>query len=167
MTATIVDADEVRNAMFLRGDEEKAAWARLLDPDHVEMTVAHLTTMAVNVNNDLAVRGAGQVGYSTDHADWRRRALGFKRAVDRHLVIAKATLKAQNRHRSLEESVSSRNVLRELAIAVLRHQRASATADINAEPHDVELWQALDLLTVPVADDMFTLRHLITEGTWT
>jgi hypothetical protein len=168
MTVQITEANSevVKAALFLRGDEERQAWDRLLAPDLIDVTVAELTALAVSVNGDLALRAAHQDGYSTDHQEWRRRALGFKSAVDRRLQVAKARQKALNRTRSLEESQSARTVLRELALAVLRHQRESSEADIRPEPHDEALWRALDLLCVPVANDVYTLRHMVTEGVW-
>lgn len=164
---TTTDADEIRDALFLRGDEARAAWDRLLSPELIEMTVAHLSTMCTSVLNDLALRAAQQTAdYSTDYVEWRRRALGFKRAVDRHLTIAKATLKTVNRARSAAEVTASRNVLRELAEAVLAHQQTTRDLGVDPEPHDRELWSALDRLVVPLNDGTDTLRHLITEGAW-
>lgn len=164
--SAVVSEETVRQAMFLSGDEADRVWETLLDADHVEMTLAHLTAMMISVNGSLATKPAPTDGYSTDYEEWRRRALGFKRAVERRIPVARAALKAYNRARADDHTVTERERLRELATAVLAHQQATLDNDITPEAHDRALWDLLDTLTVPLYDGTATLRDLLTEGPW-
>lgn len=165
-----LDRSELRDALFLTGEEEEEAWTRLLAPGQLEQTRLELTALLNSVNNDLAARAA--VTHSGDELkawrEWRGRALGFKRTVERRLQQTKleAAKHGDARFNDRRQSELTRTALRALTTAVRRHQTASADAGISPEPHDVALWSTLDSLVVPSGERMCVLSDMLADGTW-
>lgn len=83
----------------------------------------------------------------------RGRLVSFHRALQARLTETTKALKSTNRARSVELSTQARESLRDLALAVQRHQAAHARSGTIAEQCDYELWRLLDRLTVPVGPD--------------
>ncbi len=105
-----------------------------------------------------------------EHKVWRGRALGWKRALEARLMVAKERNREARIQRNVErhprDNQSARVSLCRLALAVHRHQVASKAEDISPEPHDEALWTALDQITVPYGELVATLRSLIDSGAW-
>jgi hypothetical protein len=146
-------------------------WSALHDLAVIGRTYTTLVEMVREIDNLLTTRAAeldalrqecyrrGEAGRrdwfqaEADHKVWRSRALGWKRALEARLMVAKD----RNREARIERNAqqhprddqTARAALCRLALAVHRHQAASKAEDISPELHDQALWEALDQLTVP------------------
>jgi hypothetical protein len=171
-----------------RADPDGAVWAALQDPAVIERTYTALVEMVRQTDSLLTTRAAeleafrqecyqrGQDGRrewfqaEADHKVWRGRALGWKRALEVRLMVAKQRRRQARIDRNAQQfprdDRTARATLCRLALAVHRHQAASKAEDISPEPHDQALWAALDELTVPYGELTVTLRSLIDSGAW-
>ncbi len=171
-----------------RSDPDGTVWAALHDLAVIGRTYTTLVEMVRETDNLLTTRAAeldalrqecyrrGEAGRrdwfqaEADHKVWRSRALGWKRALEARLMVAKD----RNREARIERNAqqhprddqTARAALCRLALAVHRHQAASRAEDISPQPHDQALWEALDQLTVPYGDLTVTLRSLVDSGAW-
>jgi hypothetical protein len=179
--------DLVNQHVPRRSDPDGSVWSALHDPALIERTYAALIEMVREVDSLLTTRAAeleafrqdcyrrGEPGKRDWHqadADfkvWRGRALGWKRLLEPRLMVAKERRRQARMDRTARSSEEQavRTALRQLALAVHRHQAASRSEDISPEPHDQTLWAALDQLTVPHGELAVTLRSLIDSGAWT
>ncbi|MFG2138222.1 hypothetical protein [Streptomyces sp. NPDC048650] len=85
-----------------------------------------------------------------DYEEWRHRAANFARTVQNALADVNRARRDLNRAANHSVAQEHRECLRDLALAVQRHQAAHARAGGIAEQPDYELWQALDRITVPM-----------------
>lgn len=79
----------------------------------------------------------------------RRKMAAFHQKVQQAISEVGKLQRDHNRAGSQQISNAARVTLRQLAIAVQKHQAAHAKAGSIAEQQDYELWQLLDRLTVP------------------
>ncbi|MER5499860.1 MULTISPECIES: hypothetical protein [unclassified Streptomyces] len=93
----------------------------------------------------------------------RRRTANFHQRVQRAISELGEEQRNVNRAQSHSSGQQSRETLRELALAVQRHQAAHARDGGGAEQTDHELWRHLDRLTVPTgpAQEPTTLRTML------
>jgi hypothetical protein len=180
--------ETVNQCVPRRSDPDGTVWKALLDLAVVGRTYTTLVEMVRETDNLLTTRAAELDAYRQDcyrrgeagkrdwfdadaeHKVWRGRALGWKRALEARLMVAKERNPEARIQRNVERhprnNQSARVSLCRLALAVHRHQVASKAEDISPEPHDEALWAALDQITVPYGELVATLRSLIDSGAW-
>lgn len=183
-TDTIAELDDRAFRKFVTDrifhDADPAAWDLLLSGDLLWRTGALLTALRVQVEGELCRReGQNDADYlehrtrgSSGRADWlarnseyqawRRRAVGFKRMVERRQLQAKEARRAVAQEqqdpelkarvqRLAEEADHYRDAVRRLAVKVHEHQALTASSGRCPEQHDYDLWRLLDELTVLVS----------------
>lgn len=142
-------------------------WAALTSLEHIERTRAVLVDIHQRTANTLhrkkserdafeqecRARGAaGKRAWFETRPAWedsRRKTAAFHQKVQQAISEVSKIQKANNRATSHLVSNAGRDTLRQLAVAVQRHQAAHARSGEIAGQEDYELWQALDRLTVP------------------
>jgi hypothetical protein len=147
---------------------DQHTWDLLTSPEHIERTRAVLTNMhqrtAATLHRKKSEREAfeqecrarGAAGKSAwfesqpQYEASRRRTALFHQKVQQAISDLGKIQKKHNRATTEQSVTASRNTLRQLAMAVQRHQALHAKAGTIAEQHDYELWQLLDRLTVPI-----------------
>jgi hypothetical protein len=162
-------------------DNTDEAWKQLTAPQVVERTHDTLQAMRKQVEAALGkrrrdiedfrtechLRGpAGKQDYfaaKTEYQDWKRRANSFRYMVEARQAQARSALRAAvatARQENLQEArplsrkrVAYHDALRDLALAVQRHQAAFAVSGRIAEQQDYDLWRRLGEIRVPVRDD--------------
>jgi hypothetical protein len=186
--AAIADLDDdtfkdvIEEHVFPRGDPE--VWQALLSPLVVDRTYQVLVFMLNEVNGELAARKAGMESFrqecfdrglagksdwfaaQREFEDWRRRALRFKGAVESRVSRCNQAKRNRIGVATSSESRAYRRGLRDLALAIAAHRAASAEADINAEPHDLRLWDALEHITVPHRREQVSVAQMIEMAVW-
>jgi hypothetical protein len=102
---------------------------------------------------------AGQAEYDAA----RRRTANFHQRVQRAISELGKEQRNVNRAMSIDVVNEARETLRQLSVAVQRHQATHARDGGIAEQSDYELWQALDRLTVPTGPGQAptTLRTML------
>lgn len=169
-------------------DEPDELWEALLSPDSVIRVQDLLIAIQSDVNRQLQTRKAelatarlesqasGEVlpeflDLKAEYDDWRRRATGFRDMVSRRVRQAQAASRAakRDRHRAHQASMTDeyKNAAAELTKAIWRHRQACLDADLKPEPHDVKLWEVLDVLTVERGQGRLSLAELVEYGFWT
>lgn len=83
------------------------------------------------------------------YEDSRRKTAAFHQKVQQAISDVGKIQRTHNRAGSYQASNAARETLRQLSIAVQRHQAQHAKSGSIAEQQDYELWQLLDRLTVP------------------
>jgi hypothetical protein len=166
--------------LFPAGDD---AWSDLLAAPVAQRTHDTLTVMLTQVEADLTSRAAeletfrqdcwarGRAGTDdwfaarAEHEDWRRRAVRAKQAILRRKRAAKEAAYAA---RTEEHHAQSRyrTAVRQLAVAIAEHRRASAAGGFDPEPHDRALWQVLDQVEVPHYGRLTPVGGLLDDGVW-
>lgn len=156
-------------------------WAVLTEQRNIARTREALTNMLERTAATLRRRRAeredfqreclhrGPAGrqdwFATQHEyeQWRRRAGNFHQTMQRALSDVGRASKTINRSANHQIAQDHRERLRELALAVSRHQAAHARSGGIAEQCDYELWRLLDQLTVPVGptQEQATLRTML------
>ncbi|MFF9787159.1 hypothetical protein [Streptomyces nigrescens] len=156
-------------------------WAALTHPDLIDRTCETLTTLVQRNTAALCKRRAdnldlqqkclarGAAGRKewfeakAEYDQWRRRASNFGRTAQNALKLAKETRKGINRAANHNVAQEHRERLRELALAVQKHQAAHAKAGGIADQADYELWRALDQIAVPIgpSSELTSLRTML------
>lgn len=104
-----------------------------------------------------------------EYERWRRGTASFHQMVQTAISELGKIQRDQNRQTKTQQSTqAAREALRQLSIAVQRHQAAHAKTGTIAGQEDYELWQLLDRLTVPCGpnQEQTTLRTML-DFYWT
>ncbi|MFF7527334.1 hypothetical protein [Streptomyces pseudovenezuelae] len=161
-------------------------WAALTSTENIERTRAVLVDMHQRTaatlhrkkterdafEQECRARGAAgkQAWFQSRPAyeDSRRKTALFHQKVQQAISEVTKAQKANNRATSHLVSNAARETLRQLAIAVQRHQATHAKTGTIAGQEDYELWQLLDRLTVPCGPNQepTTLRTML-DFYWT
>jgi len=156
-------------------------WAALTHPANINRTreayTAMLSRTAATLKHHRIERDAfrqdcfarGEAGkqewFATrpDYERWRRRAGNFHQTMQKALADIGRAQKNINRSTNHSIAQENRERLRELAVAISRHQAEHARAGGIAEQHDYELWRLLDQITVPIGptSEPVTLRTML------
>ncbi|MEU5239891.1 hypothetical protein ACH4UR_31855 [Streptomyces lydicus] len=160
---------------------DQETWAALIDPALIDRTRDALNTLFQRNSSVLRKRreereqfrlecfARGQAGKEEwfaskrEYDAWRHRAANFSRTVQNALAEINRVKKEINRSINHQVAQNHRDRLRDLALAVHRHQAAHARSGGVAEQADYELWQALDSITVPIGpmSDPTSLRTML------
>lgn len=159
----------VRSAISPAPDTE--VWAALTGPKAVRRTLLVLTALNLDVEGQLASRKAGMDDFQAqcwasgasgrsawfegkrEYDEWRRRALGWRRMVQRQMMFAKrhaaaaAPARVPNPQKA-ESRKHNHDVLLDLARAVVRHQQRVQNGEDAGPEDDEALWSKLTSLTV-------------------
>ena len=167
-------------------EERAALWELLTSPALIHRVISELKNALRDIDDQLAASRAeldafqqacfaeGGTGKSrwfkakSDNDEWRARTLRKKAIVDRRLRMVKAVLEssAPKRHPAPPNPArNKRNLdsLFRLAYAVSMHQKSFEESDFLPEDHDLELWDALDKVTVAVADGEMKLSDWVED----
>jgi flagellar hook-basal body complex protein FliE len=156
-------------------------WEALTHPNNLERTRQVVETAWQRTGNVLRTRKEERDAFQnecfergpegkkewyasrTEYEAWRRRAVNFHQNIQRALGEVRKAQKSANRATNFNVTHKQRQSLRELTLAVNRHQAAHARAGGIAEQADYELWALLDQLTVPCGHDeeQVTLRTML------
>ncbi|MFF2008345.1 hypothetical protein ACFVWY_04610 [Streptomyces sp. NPDC058195] len=160
---------------------DASTWAAVIHPDNLPrarkiLTHVHERTASVlrrrktereEFRVECFARGeAGKREWFATRADFeslRRRTANFHQRVQRAITELGQEQRNVNRAQSHTAGQQSRETLRELAVAVQRHQDVHARDGGGAGQADHELWQYLDRLTVPTGPGQHptTLRTML------
>ncbi|MFI6769326.1 hypothetical protein [Streptomyces sp. NPDC050355] len=160
---------------------DPGVWAVLIDPALIDRTRGALNTLFQRNSSVLRKRreereqfrlacfARGQAGKEEwfaskrEYDAWRHRAANFSRTVQNALSEINKAKKDLNRSLNHQVAQNHRDRLRDLALAVHKHQAAHARAGGIAEQADYELWRALDQITVPIgpASEPTSLRTML------
>jgi hypothetical protein len=177
----------VSNAFMTTRDAD--VWARLLSTGLIARTydvlrrVLHRNVAASRrrkaeweqFRTRVAAQPGSQRRFVTARREYerrRRKAANFSAAIQNAITEVNRARKRINMeaHGGDEgrSPVFYRTRLRELAVAVHRHRAAVAEGDVIAEPHDLELWQTLETITVPhgPASQPTSLLTMIRQSHW-
>jgi hypothetical protein len=142
-------------------------WSTLTSPENIERTRSILVQMHQRTANALGRKKSEREAFEQEcrargaagKAAWfesqpayentRRKMAGFHQLVQQAISDVGKIQKDHNRAGSHLVSNAARETLRQLAVAVQRHQAQHAKSGSIAEQQDYELWQLLDRLTVP------------------
>jgi len=165
-------------------------WDVLLHPNVVRRTHTFLNTRFRDVEDQLAERRAGieairqqchEIGpdgkeqyfaANGDYQTWRRRALGYRRVLGARLRQAKEALNHAQPYKSPGARPNPPNPVRrirqmetvfKLAWAIHEHRQRSRDEDIKPEPHDMNLWQALQEIKVETSDGQITVAEFLAD----
>jgi hypothetical protein len=157
-----LDADAFRDFVGanLGQEVDPAIWDALTDPAVIARTRVALAAINSDVENQLALAGAsldeasgeGKQAYfdaKADQAEWRRRALGMRRLVQRRLILVKSRIPRPTQQ-PIGSGIARRRyqeALETLARAVAAHQDKVLSGQ-GGEDDDDALWDHLDRLTV-------------------
>ncbi|MFC9497728.1 hypothetical protein [Streptomyces sp. NPDC056982] len=156
-------------------------WALLTQPDNLERTRQALVGAAQRTGNALRTRKAereqfqqacfarGQAGKEdwfgtrAEYETWRKRAGNFHQTMLQAISELGKLQKRVNRETRTSTVQDHREVVRQLTVAVQRHQAMHMKAGEMPGQEDYELWQLLDRLTVPYGPDQTetTLRTML------
>ena len=159
---------------------DPAVWAVLTHPDNLERTRQALLSAAQRTGNALRSRKAereafqqecfarGQAGKQdwfgtrSEYEIWRKRAGNFHQTMLTAISELGKLQKRVNRETHTSTVQDHREVVRQLAVAVQRHQAMHMKAGEMPAQEDYELWQLLERLTVPYGPDQAatTLRTM-------
>lgn len=161
-------------------------WALLTHPDHLERTRNALMGAAQRTGNAMRSKKAereqfqqecfarGQAGKRdwfesrTEYEVWRRRAGNFHQTMLQAISELGKLQKRVNRETHTNTVQDHREVVRQLALAVQRHQAMHMKSGDRPGQEDYELWQLLERLTVPYGPEQTatTLRTML-DFCWT
>ena len=166
---------------------DPAIWALLTSPQHIGRT----RTVLNNVHQRTAAtlrrrksdreafeqecRARGEAGKQEwfasrpEYERWRRGTAGFHQMIQSAISELGKLQRVQNHQATTQQSAqAARETLRQLSVAVRRHQAAHAKSGTLAAQEDYELWQLLDRLTVPCGpgQEPTTLRTML-DFYWT
>lgn len=147
-------------------------WQLLTSPQHIERTRTALTNVHQRTaatlrrrktereafEQECRARGAAgkQDWFATrpEYERWRRGTASFHQMVQAAISELGKMQRIHNHRTTTQHSAQAvRESLRQLAVAVQRHQAAHAKTGTIAAQEDYELWQLLDRLTVPCGPD--------------
>lgn len=186
-TTNLDDLDDTAYAELVKNQAHPPArdprvWELITSPQRIGRTRQTLTNMVQRTANALNKRrlerdefraecfrrgDAGKQDWfdtQVEYEQWRRRAANFIRTAQGALAEVRRIEKDHNRASNRRANLNYRELLRQLSVAVHRHQAAHARAGGVAEQHDYELWQILDRITVPVGSgggEEVTLRNML------
>ena len=180
--------DDFRKLIENNIDREDAPglWELLLHRQALDRTAMFLKAILRDVDTQLSERRAEIDAYHgecwsngpearasffaarTDYHNWRRRALGFRRILDKRLTEAKYASKAPVQPQ--EPQVAARRVRQmetvfRLAWVISQHRDQSLKSGIVPEEHDAALWRALDLIEVETTDGPITIAKFLDDIT--
>jgi len=162
-------------------------WVRLLEPDLVVRTSAALqraherNQSAMETRREQWLRYAEErVGVKVhpgewdaarqDYADWQERAGKFEAVIGKAIREVDRVKRKQEREAAAGEQVPElyRRQLKAVAEAIMAHRSALEDGDVIAEEHDLQLWSALDTVTVPHGplSEPTSLMAMLTERHW-
>ncbi|WP_086562036.1 hypothetical protein [Streptomyces africanus] len=162
-------------------------WALLTSPQHIEQTRTALNNVHQRTaatlrrrktereafEQECRARGeAGKQEWFTSRPEyerWRRGTAGFHQMIQAAISELGKLQRVHNHRATTQQGAqAAREALRQLSVAVQRHQAAHAKAGTIAQQEDYELWQLLDRLTVPCGpnQDPTTLRTML-DFYWT
>jgi hypothetical protein len=100
-----------------------------------------------------------------DHDEWRAGAMQFKRHVEARAALVKRYVD-QQRRANHEKQVRTkeqhyRETIRQLTLAIARHNRNCAESGLQGTRADMRLWGLLDELTVPHGISDATLSEMV------
>lgn len=166
-------------------------WSAFLTGENSARIKAVLTAHLVDVQNELASRAAahaaakgpafargpaGRAEYrqqETEYLGWRSRALNYQQQLQFRISQVRQVYD-DYRHRRHQEGEAfrtryERDTIRVIALAIAKHQAATARLDLEPSKADFELWGTLDTITVPYGAGQATLSQMIdrhwTDGT--
>lgn len=141
---------------------DAAKWEALTDPRVIARTKASLTGLLSDVIGQLAEANArrqaahgrrGFIELEADEADWRRRAIGFRRMVERRLNFVKGRLAVIHAEQPKSAPGAGkqgrrqvRRALETLARAVVEHRQRVMSGE-GDEGDDERLWDHLTTVT--------------------
>lgn len=140
---------------------DESIWETLTDPALIHRTRAVLSGIHRDVEDQLSLHNAkaladGVKGTQAfraslaSRAEWRRKAIGFRRLVQQRLAFVKSRIPREVPQAPGAASMKARyaNALETLARAVTRH-RDAVLGNTDDDATDDELWAALDTITLP------------------
>jgi hypothetical protein len=156
-------------------------WAALISPTNIERTHEAIDNAFQRVTATLRKRRGERQAFQnscykrgpegkqewfaskSEYDDWRRRAVNYLRTMQNCLSEISKARKGINRASNHNLAGQHRESLRQLAVAVQKHQALHARAGGIAEQCDYELWRLLDQLTVPcgAGQEPTTLRTML------
>lgn len=158
------------------GDEHPQLWEALLDPRVVRRTHATLAATHQDVLSQLAQKSSEMSALSgeqwraanKEHADWRRRALGYQRMVMRRKSEAKYALGSAvappRQGMEPTKKVRLMSTVFELGRAIREHQQRCDELGITAEQHDLDLWDALEDVEVQTDGGLVTVAEFMAQA---
>jgi hypothetical protein len=194
MTTTVIaagamaalDSSQLRTRIvkhLYKNSGSPAVWEALLAPQVVDRTHQILGDLMNSLNDELTNKRAERAAFrqecfaqgeegkqrwfdtEAEYEDWRRRAVGYKRAIEHRLGQTK--LARSETHIAAATVVEqTRGAVRELALAIAEHRRTSLEEGFDAEEHDRRLWAVLEQVCVPYMDQMTPISDLIEMGAW-
>ncbi|TDD37836.1 hypothetical protein E1287_07190 [Actinomadura sp. KC06] len=171
-------------------DEHPSLWDLLLHPQMVRRTHAALGSAFRDVEDQLAERRAdlesfrqechqaGPAGKDKwfaaqgEHQEWRRRAIGYRRILQRRLSEAKNALNnaaalpsPQPAPANSARKTRQVTTVFRLAWVISQHRDETLRQGIVPDEHDVELWRALDLIELDTTDGPITITEFLDDVT--
>lgn len=141
-------------------EADTAVWDALTDPAVIARTKVALAAIHSDVENQLSLAGAtlqavtggreAYFGAKAAQAEWRRKALGFRRLVQLRIALVKQRTPRPANQPSGSGIARRRyaEALEKLARAVAAHRDRVLSGD-GSEDDDDDLWDFLDEITVP------------------
>lgn len=174
----------LRHVHYTVGDP--AVWTALREPENVVRTREALRSIVNGLGTRMTRMRADRDAYHAEcfarggegKREWftskeayeneRGRLGSLHKALQSRLAEVREAQKDVNRQNSIDVSQQAREALRQLSIAVQKHQAAHARSGTIAEQCDYELWQLLNRLTVPVGpqNEQLSLRAML-DFYWT
>ena len=163
---------------------DPAVWDALTDPAVISRTRAALAALNSDAEHQLALAnasldvsgGGGRQAYfdaKAERAEWRRKALGFRRLVQRRLTFVNSRIPRPAQQPSGSGVARRRyaEALEALARAVAAHRDRVLSGE-GGEDDDDTLWDCLDRITVadgkggdqPLADWLDFLDEVREDG---
>lgn len=158
----------IRLAFGHKRGTDAQTWNRLLQADLVIRTLNALrrahgrNQSAMEMRRDEWVRYTeDRVGVKVDaqqwqmarrdYEEWRQRAAKFDTTVAKAIADVERAQRKLVRDSGAEQGDSQfyRRQLKTVARAIYAHRAALEDGDVIAEDHDLQLWSALDTVTVP------------------
>lgn len=149
-------------------------WDLLTHPYLVRRTHSVLTGLYRDVEDQLAERRADMESYRQEcygrgdegraewfhaegeHQGWRRRAIGYRRMVNRRLRETKSlvtTGKTAPLPPNPDRKIRQLETVFRLAWAINQHRTRTLDQGVIPDEHDVALWRSLDQVAVDTAGD--------------
>lgn len=170
--------------------ENPDLWDTLLSPYLVRKTNYALTGAYVDIEAQLSKRRGEFEEYrercktqgpegvlaakraEQEYKSWRTGACGFRRILSTRMQEARSALKQLNidpNTRSMVTSsqpakrVSQVETIFRLGWAIKRHREQCEAEDVEPEPHDEELWAALDEVTVQTGKGALSVAEYLAD----
>ncbi len=162
-------------------------WNRLLEPDLVVRTAAALYRAHERNASAMQTRSEEWLRYTEervgvkvdarewaaarqDYEDWCARAGKFAATIARAIQDVERAQRKRAREGAAagEDPQFYRRQLKAVAEAIFAHRSALEQGDVIAEEHDLQLWSALESVTVPHGplSEPTSLMSMLTERYW-